>query len=503
MNASFLPIWIVDVGGSVLMIVFCFLCVRYAAMLLRRDPDNIVWAYLLWVCLALALFSVSRSVGHIVKQVLIVSGHASAWAPLQPFSGAINTFAFVMVGAVTLFFARTWTLYQSIVQGRQALQVAHGELLYLNQNLENLVAERTEALTQSEQKYRQIFEGSKDMILVIRKEGTILDINPSGKKMLGWENAHDDAGPRSFQDYFCDPGQWGKIAVTVLRQGFISNTEVDLKMAAEGRRRVLLSGGLAEGYTGEEGTLHFLVKDIEQQHLMREQMAQADKLASIGELSSGIAHEINNPLGIILGYTQLMLRNEPKGSDREADLKTIEKQVRYCKSIVEDLLNFARTSAPKKELCDVHAVIDDVIHFIRQHAKLDGIDIRANYDRRIGQLLIDQKKISQVLINLLMNAIYAVGRQGEITITTEVNGSNQKACIRVHDTGQGIQAKDLARIFDPFFTTKPTGQGTGLGLSVSYGIIKNHGGSIRVESTPGQGATFTIELPIPAGFNGR
>ena len=118
-------------------------------------------------------------------------------------------------------------------------------------------------------------------------------------------------------------------------------------------------------------------------------------------------------------------------------------------------------------------------------------------------MLIDQKKISQVLINLLMNAIYAVGHQGEIAITTEVNGSNQKACIRVHDTGQGIQAKDLARIFDPFFTTKPTGQGTGLGLSVSYGIIKNHGGSIRVESTPGQGATFTIELPIPAVFNGR
>jgi two-component system, NtrC family, sensor kinase len=243
--------------------------------------------------------------------------------------------------------------------------------------------------------------------------------------------------------------------------------------------------------------IHFMVKDIEQQHLMREQMAQADKLASIGELSSGIAHEINNPLGIILGYTQLMLRNEPVASDRAPDLKTIEKQVRHCKSIVEDLLNFARMSAPKKEMCDIHKIIDDVIHFIRQHSKLDGIEIHTAYDRQIGSLLLDSKKISQVLINLLMNATYAIGRKGAITVVTAVSEGGRQAGIQVQDTGAGIQPKDLARIFDPFFTTKPTGQGTGLGLSVSYGIIKNHGGDIRVESTPGRGATFTILLPIP------
>ena len=259
----------------------------------------------------------------------------------------------------------------------------------------------------------------------------------------------------------------------------------------------------AEEPSGKESTVHFLVKDIEQQHMMREQMAQADKLASIGELSSGIAHEINNPLGIILGYTQLMLRNEPNGSDRAADLKTIEKQVRHCKSIVEGLLNFARTSAPKKELRDIHAVIDDVLHFIRQHSKLDGIEIQTDFDSRVGLLLLDEKKISQVLINLLMNAIYAVGSQGNITVATGMTDNGQKAFVRVQDTGCGIQTKDLARIFDPFFTTKPTGQGTGLGLSVSYGIIKNHGGDIRVESISGHGATFKLLLPIPAAFNGR
>ena len=125
-----------------------------------------MWAYLLWVCLALALFAVSRSVGHIVKQMLIISGHQETWALIKPYSGAINTFAFIMVGAVTLFFERTWTLYDSILQGRTALEVAHGELSHLNQNLERLVEERSRALARSEDKYQRIFQESKDMLLV-------------------------------------------------------------------------------------------------------------------------------------------------------------------------------------------------------------------------------------------------------------------------------------------------------------------------------------------------
>ncbi|RJQ78424.1 MAG: PAS domain-containing sensor histidine kinase [Desulfobacteraceae bacterium] len=491
---SFLPIWIVDVGGAVLMIVLSFLCVRYALKLRRRDPQHIIWAYLLWVSLAIALFAVSRSLGHIVKQFLILGGRQAQWETLRPYSGAINTLTFMMFGAVTLFFERTWSLYQNIVQQRKALQVAHEKLIYLNQNLEHLVEERTRALALSEDKYRRIFEESRDLILMTRKDGMIIDINPAGRVMLGLPHTLVDL---NFCDYFCKPGDCRMIMNSLARQGFVSSVEVDLKTGEGERKRVLLSGSMADGGNGPPAGMHFLVKDIDQQQLMREQMAQADKLASIGELSSGIAHEINNPLGIILGYTQLLLRKEDKDSPRAPDLKTIEKQVRHCKSIVEDLLNFARTSPPAKELCDIHAVIEEVLHFIRQHSKLDGIRIETDYDRRIKPLMIDEKKIKQVLINLLMNAQYAIGRQGTITIRTEMGCDAKRAILQVRDTGQGIEAKNLARIFDPFFTTKPTGQGTGLGLSVSYGIIKNHGGDIWVESKPGQGAAFTIALPIP------
>jgi PAS domain S-box-containing protein len=502
MNLTFLPIWVVDVGGSVLMIVLAFLCVRYAQQLRRRDAQNIVWAYMLWVCLALALFAVSRSVGHIVKQMLIISGHQPAWGRIQPFSGAINTFAFIMVGAVTLFFERTWTLYESIVQGRAALEVAHGELSHLNQNLERLVDERSKALARSEHKYQRIFQESKDMLLVTDRGGRIRDLNPAGRILLGMDASRPNKPAEPIFADFLSLEDWQNITRSIAGQGFISSAEMDVKTGDGSRRRVLLSGGLVAG-EGEPDTLHFLVKDIEQQHIAREQMAQADKLASIGAFSSGIAHEINNPLGIILGYTQLMLRNEEKESARAADLKTIEKQVRHCKSIVEDLLNFARTSAPKKELRDIQAVIEEVLHFFRQHSKLAGVRIDATFDPRIGRLLLDEKKIKQVLLNLLMNAQYAVDREGTITITTEMMPTGQQAAIKVRDSGPGIEPKNLSRIFDPFFTTKPTGQGTGLGLSVSYGIIKNHGGEIWAESVPGQGATFIIVLPLPADQRGR
>ena len=504
MTLPFMPIWCVDVGGSILMILLSVGSLFSALQLRRKEPHNIVWTYLMWVCYALMVFAVSRSAGHILKQALILMGHQVYWESIRPYSGAINTFSFMVVGSVTLFFERTWTIYQGIVRDRQRLESTHQELIYLNQNLEQLVEERTRALAMSEHQYRRIFEGSKDMILVTGRDGHLLDVNPAGLEMLGLEHRPENLSEYHFSSFFQEPQEWQALWRGIDRKGFISSAEVDLKSPNGNRKRVLLSGGL-EGESSEEegGTIHFLVKDIEQQRMMREQMAQADKLASIGELSSGIAHEINNPLGIILGYTQLMLRNELEGSDRAADLKTIEKQVRHCKSIVEDLLNFARTSSPKKELHDIHAVVEDVLHFIRQHSKLDGIEIRANYDRRVGPLLMDEKKISQVLINLLMNAIYAVGGRGEITVTTGMSDNGQKAVVRVHDDGPGIQSRDMARIFDPFFTTKPTGQGTGLGLSVSYGIIKNHGGDIRVESTPGQGTAFSIVLPIPADFNGR
>lgn len=496
MTASFAPIWAVDVIGSILMIVFSILCFRLARQLKRREPDNIMWTYLVWICSALMIFAASRSAGHILKQFLLLTGSSHVWASISPFSGAVNTFTFILVGGLTLFFERTWDINQEIIRDRRSLQAAHGELLYLNENLERLVTERTEELVLSEQKYRGIFEASRDMILVSAPDGRIAEMNPAGYQMLGIQNLGAGGQQVYFRDFFSSPEDCEGLLSSINAKGFVSNIEMDLKHVDGRRIRSLISGSLDQGAADRGRTIHFLVKDIEERRRIEEQIAQADKLASIGQLSAGIAHEINNPLGVILGYTQLLIRQTENGSETFQDLKTIEKHVRNCKTIVEDLLHFARSSPPEEAAIQIDAAIDDVLQFVRQHAELEQIEVIREYDGNVPEMMLDEKKMKQVFMNLIMNARHAIGEAGVLTIGTEYSREKSTVEIRITDNGYGIDKKNLSRIFDPFFTTKPTGEGTGLGLSVSYGIVKNHGGDIRVESAPGEGSTFTIILPM-------
>ena len=495
-------IWFVDVAGSVLMIVFSFLCLLLAHELRSHDRNNVIWTYLLWVSYGLALFAISRSAGHILKQALLISGKTAPWNVIRPYSGAINTLMFVVVASITLFFERIWIIYQQILKDKQALQSAHKELVYMNQNLEQMVSERTGALTRSEHKYRRIFEVSKDMILVTQKDGSIVDLNPAGYKLLGLNDTDKIREDKKFQDFFADRAYWNKIKEVIVADGFVSNFETTLKNFHDAKIKSLVSGSFDSGTVETGSTLHFLVKDIEQRRLMEKQMAQAEKLASIGQFSAGVAHEINNPLGIILGYTQLLLKNRGTEEERHADLKTIEKNVRNCKAIVEDLLSFARRSESKKEVTRIHDIIDDVLGFMQHDSDLDHIQISTYYDPQIPPLELDAKKIKQVFINLLMNAKHAIDQKGNIEITTGLKRDTDQVLIKVADSGHGIDNNDLSRIFDPFFTTKPTGEGTGLGLSVSYGIIRNHGGDIAVESEIGIGSTFTMTLPVPSKDRG-
>jgi len=497
---SFVPIWIVDVCGSVLMIIFAFMCVLLALKLRNRDRSNVIWIYLLWVSIGLAAFAISRSAGHLLKQVLLLTGRPSVWSAVQPFSGAINTLTFVFVGSVTLFFERVWNIYRLISRDKKELQETRDELLYVNQNLEELVGERTAELAQSEEKFRRIFEVSKDMILVLDSNGSIVDINPHGYKLLSIDG--ETVHGRPFQTFIHGGPDWPRIKKGLIAKGFITNTEITLKRTDGATVRTLVSGSLDQGPGNTNGAIHLLIRDIEQRRLMEEQIAQADKLASIGQLAAGVAHEINNPLGIILGYTQLLLRSEDPGGNRHEDLKIIEKHAKTCRSIVSDLLDFSRSSKPSPEMIDVHGVIDEVLNFIDQHSGFADIKIERHFDSKLPAILLDEKRIKQVFINLVMNAKHAVGTQGSIRVQTIFEATAGQARIQVIDSGHGISPEDLPRIFDPFYTTKPTGEGTGLGLSVSYGIVKNHGGDILVKSRLYRGSTFTVILPVPGKVQG-
>jgi two-component system NtrC family sensor kinase len=502
MTLPFLPIWFFNLFGSILMIILSFVCLGKVVELKKSDESNVIWIYLLWICCGFIAFVMSRSIGHILKWHFLYSGNESMWFIIRPYTGAVNTIMFVFVASVTLFFERIWKIHQQVLKDKQKLQSTHQELLYLSQNLEKLVAERTASLAVSENKYRRIFEVSRDMILVAERDSLIMDINPAGYKMLGFNDTASDLKQKRFKDFFSNKADWETIISSIMKKGFVPNHEVTLKRTDGSEMLTLVSGTVDHAPTENDAPIHFLVKDIEQKRFLENQMAQTEKLASIGQLSAGIAHAINNPLGIILGYTQLLIRDAKKGEERYADLKTIEKHVKNCQAVIKDLLSVARSSPTARESVRIHEIVDAVLNFIQHHSELYHIEIVKDYDMNTPPLTLNEKKTRQVLMNLILNATHAVGKSGTIHLATEYNRDTRDVIIKVADTGYGIEKKNLSRIFDPFFTTKPTGEGTGLGLSVSYGIIKNHGGHISVESRPGKGTTFTVVLPADAKDTG-
>ena len=344
--------------------------------------------------------------------------------------------------------------------------------------------------------YQKIFEISRDMILVCLKDGTILDINPAGLKALGYAPSQSFPCGEKFQLFFENLRDWNHLNTKIEQHCFSPNEEFTLKCRDGSIKKVLISCGIEKSESPSSDIIYFILKDMEPCKLLGQKTAQADKLASLEHFSYGIAHEINNPLGIIMGYTQLLLRGENPESEKYQDLKTIEKHVQICKSIVEDLLNFARSSKPSRDVVKLNHLVEDAVLFILQRFKFENGKIVRNYDSNLPPMILDEKKIRQVIMNLIMNAADAIEEKGTITVSTRYDSEDRQVAIQVKDTGCGIDQKYLPYIFDPFFTTKPTGEGKGLGLSVSYGIIKNHGGDIFAESDSGKGTTVTVVLPV-------
>jgi signal transduction histidine kinase len=227
-------------------------------------------------------------------------------------------------------------------------------------------------------------------------------------------------------------------------------------------------------------------------------LIQTEKMASLGSLAAGVAHEINNPLGGILIYASLLMEDFADQNDpRVQDLKRIVEEGTRCKDIVKNLLEFARQTESKFESIAINKAIDDVLFFLEKQALFHNIKTIKELNPDLPLIQCDPNPIKQVLMNMMVNAAEAMSEKGgTLTITTGINPDGSSIVIFFKDTGSGIPPAIQSKIFDPFFTTKDVGKGTGLGLSTSYGIIQSHHGSIEVESAPGKGATFKIILPI-------
>ncbi len=233
----------------------------------------------------------------------------------------------------------------------------------------------------------------------------------------------------------------------------------------------------------------------------RAEVAQGEKLASIGVLASGIAHELNNPLTGVLTFTSLLRKKAIDGSEDAEDLDLVIGETKRCASIIKRLLDFAREKTPVKGLCNINQVIEDTVRFVERPASLQQIELTTQLAPDLPPIWGDADLIKQVVLNLLVNAQQAIEGHGRVTVTTSQSLSAGEAGsamvdISVQDTGCGIPEANLRRIFDPFFTSKEVGKGTGLGLSVSYGIVQAHGGRISVQSTVGEGTTFHVLLPV-------
>jgi two-component system NtrC family sensor kinase len=222
--------------------------------------------------------------------------------------------------------------------------------------------------------------------------------------------------------------------------------------------------------------------------------AHVDKMSSLGRMAAGIAHEINNPLAGILLYSSNMRKKVPAGSPLEQGLKIIMNETQRCKTIIQGLLDFARDIEPNKIKTDINNIIESAMGIVENEFRLRHVQLYNQLSKTMTQTLLDENQILQVFINILLNALQAVGENGQVTVQSQLNEEQGKIAVEVADNGRGISPVDIQKIFDPFFSTKSNG--TGLGLAVSYGIIQNHEGDIRAYSELGKGARFVVEVPI-------
>jgi PAS domain S-box-containing protein len=263
----------------------------------------------------------------------------------------------------------------------------------------------------------------------------------------------------------------------------------------EGRNLVVnVSIAPLVGKSGDRIGRLILFDDVTQRMRLEEQVFQNEKLTSLGLLAAGVAHEVNTPLAVISNYIQMLAKQLPSGDPRHQLIEKVVKQTFRASEIVNNLLNFSRTGASEFTEVNLNAVVEEVLTLVAHPFRTGQVQVTRNLQQELPAVLGSTNKLQQVFLNLFLNARDAMPSGGIVEIRTAAhNGSVE---VEIIDTGGGIPRENLNRIFDPFFTTKSSGRGTGLGLSVSYGIVKEHAGKVDVRSTPGKGTSFRLEFPV-------
>jgi len=243
-------------------------------------------------------------------------------------------------------------------------------------------------------------------------------------------------------------------------------------------------------------------RDEKLKEYTKKKIMESERLALIGQLSANVAHELNNPLQGIVTYSHLLLEEETCNEDAKSNLQKIVVQANRCRDIIRGLLDFSRQKKPDKMLCNVNTLLQGCVSLVENQAAFQNIKMVLHLEENPPMVVLDPSQVERVFLNLIINAADAMDGNGTLTLTTKLNRENKTIEIIVQDSGHGISNENLEKIFDPFFTTKETGHGVGLGLAISYGIVKEHNGTISVESELGKGAAFTVSFPLVASLPG-
>jgi PAS domain S-box-containing protein len=350
-----------------------------------------------------------------------------------------------------------------------------------------------EKLEQAAQEWRTTFDSITDLISIHDKDNRILRVNKAIADML-------HTTPQELIGKYCHEVMHGTKDppidcphIQTIKSSKPSSTvtfNVDLGLHFQESTSPLFNE------KGEITGSVVVIRDVTKQKRIEEQLIMTDRLASIGELSSGIAHELNNPLTSIIGFSQLLMEGDVP-SDMKESLTIVYNEAQRAASIVKNLLTFGRKHAPVRELCSVNTVIEGVLRLRAYEQQVNNIIVEKLLAPDLPQIMMDHFQMQQVFLNIIVNAEFAMletNNKGTLTISTEKTENFIR--ITFVDDGKGISGENLKHIFDPFFTTKEVGKGTGLGLSICHGIVTEHGGKIYAGNGDSHGAVFTVELPI-------
>jgi two-component system NtrC family sensor kinase len=364
-------------------------------------------------------------------------------------------------------------------------------------------------LREANEFFTNLIESSVDGIIAADMKGNIFIFNKGAEALTGYTaeevigkvhitKIYPEGVAKEIMKKLRSPeyGGVGKFSPTQLNVLNKFGEEIHVQLSAaliyDGKGREIASVGI---FTDLRPRL-MMEKKLQETHL---QLVSSEKMASLGKLAAGIAHEINNPLGGILIYSSLMMEELPEEDSKRGDLMRIVQEAGRCKEIVKSLLEFARQTEPKMEPTDINRAINDGLFFLVNQALFHNIQIVKKLDPFLPFIRGNASQLKQVFMNIIVNAAEAMHGNGILTITTSPAPDRKTVLVEFTDTGEGIPEENFTRIFDPFFTTKEVGKGTGLGLATSYGIVEDHGGKIGVRSKVGEGTTFTIELPVHQG----